>query len=138
MSNAITQTISIKPSKGLINVATHVYIGSKDEEGKISCFIPGFNIYYSVSKKEEISMRGRMLTQFFLDNFFIHNKGNAASLLNAELTKRGFKSTNYGKNALQKFGKNKVVKAIFSNKSEIPSEFKEVKMHKFDLQAMAV
>jgi hypothetical protein len=88
---ASSSSIDIKDGQ----ITAHFSIFTKElTEGEthFSCYIPNFDIFYSVSSEENIEKRGKsMLKSFF--HFWLKREGKRAFFL--ELHKKGFRTTNH-------------------------------------------
>lgn len=93
--------------------------------GKLSCYIPGFDIYYSANNIEQAEKKSQALMKMFIDHFVLHaGKKSTLKHLVIHLHKLGFKapsdtSTIY--NIIH--GKLKEETRFKSKDEKIPSEF---------------
>lgn len=110
-----TRTTEINIKDGKITGAFSILY--KEEEKCISCYIPGFDISYSVmiDDKSKIKSRGKnMVVSFF--NFWVKNQGMKSFFL--ELHKLGFRSEKHDF-VLRQLLNNKLKDAKFGNKTEV-------------------
>lgn len=85
--------VSINTDGGNVDITWGMTtLRKKEKDGKLSCYIPAFDFYFSASDNEMVEKKGRIMGHLFFDHFFIHNKRNALKLLALELHKRGFKA----------------------------------------------
>jgi|SRR5690606_4704778 len=110
---SVKDFITIRPSRGKIKVSWAFSIFKKiEEDGRVTCFIPSFDIYYSVDTNDAgiIAEKGRTITRMFVDHFFEHTKSMKNFAL--EIHKRGFKARNDAY-TIKEFIKNNVSSAKF-------------------------
>ncbi len=81
--------VSIKKDGDKIHVGWMFTTLSKEINGKLSCFIPAFNIYFSAKDMDMVEKKSMVLTQMYMDNFVLHQKGGIGSLVR-QLHKLGF------------------------------------------------
>lgn len=82
--------IEIKINKGKIDAIFNVV--SKKDGSMISCYIPGFDIFFSVSESEKIESRAKNMVYSFL-SYWVKTAGHKSFFL--ELHKLGFRTGNH-------------------------------------------
>jgi hypothetical protein len=91
----ITPFVQIKPRKDGIYVSwAYNALYNMKKDGKYSCYIPAFDIYYTAISLEEVKKKSDKLLRLYFDHFFIHNSGNKLKDVALQLHKLGFKSQN--------------------------------------------
>ncbi len=118
MTKKNQQYVSISSSKdGTIDVSWAFNVFKKVEnDNKISCYIPGFDMYFSASDDEMVEKKSYAITKLFLDHFFIHNKKHSLQKLALELRKLGFKDDKDA-TVMSSYVKNKLIPAKFKVRS---------------------
>jgi hypothetical protein len=87
--------IIVKPTDdGAVMVQSYFTCFSKEPvDGRVSCYIPSFDIYFSVkgdTSMEARKKKSRIIGKMFIDHFFMHTKDMKAFAL--EMHKRGFRT----------------------------------------------
>lgn len=83
--------VAIKNGPKTIQVTWGYTTFTKEEnDGRISCYIPAFEIYYSVSTEDQVVPKSEIMTRMFFDHFFKHTKSLKSFAL--EMHKRGFRA----------------------------------------------
>jgi hypothetical protein len=129
--SSFSQGVIIKPTQGnQIEVTWTFRCFIKNEAGKKSCFIPGFDIYFSADDNDIIKRKAAALTKFFFDYFFIDNSKDAIKKLALELHKRGFKAE-HDAAVMHSYVNLKIVPAKFSNTLVIPIGYNATEANTF-------
>lgn len=117
--------IQVKPKEYQVTWG-YLILTKIETDGKLSCYVPGYDIYYSAADISMAEKKGNSMTKLFLDHFFIHNRKNALKLLALELHKRGFKAE---KDALtmKSLVRNIATNAKFKSNATKPFEFENAK-----------
>lgn len=109
------------------------------ENGKVSCYIPGFDISLSAPDKQEAFRRANVVVRSFMNHFIEHSpKEKKIKLLVLELNKLGFKAPTNDvaiKNILNgRISGNPKFKNSINN---VPSGFNDVEIHSESLSEVA-
>lgn len=127
--------VSILPVDDKIQVEwSYQILMNPAKDGKFSCYIPSFGIYYTSISEEEIGKKSEALTKMYFDNFF--DGGPKWRLLAIQLKKLGFRAP---KNdyVLKEMLNNRFIRARFkSEDGNIPSNFSDATRteHKSELE----
>jgi len=113
MNTKAPDFISMQPIGDSIRVHWQFTVFRKKEKnGRTSCYIPSFDIYFSSKEndKESIGRKGTVITRMFIDHFMIQKDIKGFTL---EIHKRGFRTTNDA-HIVSEFIKNNIKKAKFN------------------------
>ncbi len=90
-----TPFVIIKPKRDkTVEVSSGYTIYYKDEvEGRISCFIPSFDIYFSATSIDEVKTKGTRIVKIYIDYYFLHSKNRLKDFV-LQIHKLGFKAIN--------------------------------------------
>lgn len=114
--------VTIRPKTGAIEVSWgYSTFMRTEDDGRISCYIPGFEIFFGVKSKDDISRKGKIMTKMFFDHFFKHTKSIKTFAL--EMHKRGFKAANDAF-TVKEFMNNRPINAKFKSVIDLaPDDF---------------
>lgn len=90
------------------SVATRKIKGSD----RISCYIPGFNIRYSVMDESQTGEKGKVMMKIFFDHFFIHSKNNIKDFI-LDMHKRGFRASSNDAYIMKELLKNNYITCLY-------------------------
>src|SRR5579871_6530179 len=119
--------VSIKPLGKQIDVTWgYTTLTRSEEDGRVSCYIPSFDIYFSAKDEESSVKKGMILSRMFFDHYLIHdNSKHGLKRLVLQLHKLGFKATNDAY-TIHKLSNNIIIPAKFKvSDKAIPYEFME-------------
>ena len=94
MSDNSPTVIKIIPTKEKIRVDWEVQVLlNKKENGTLSCYLPGFEIYFSAKSEDMMRKKASMLTKFFFDHYLLDSKNQVIGFkrLMLDLNKKGFR-----------------------------------------------
>jgi hypothetical protein len=120
--------VSLKPVKDKTGRGIQLNYGisvkfKEPVEGRISCYIPSLDIYFSLSEGSSINDKAGTLSKLYFDHFFLHTKGGVKKLI-LELHKLGFRSNDDYAFLIHKLSKQKFISAKFkAGDKELPKEF---------------
>lgn len=125
----IQSFIEIKPnpSKKIEVTWGYTILYRNESDGMFSCFIPGFEIYFSALNKDAIEHKSKVMMQLLFDHFFIHNAdSNPIKSLSLHLRKLGFRINGNDTLKMRELINNVVKsKSKFSSIMEVPFEFND-------------
>lgn len=109
-----TSFVTIRNKKKTIEVTWgYPTLMKEKKDGYISCYIPGFQIYFSVTDKDQIAEKSQTITKLFFDHFFIHRRNKLKDFA-LEMHKRGFKAMNDAF-TLKELSNNRAIDAKFKS-----------------------
>lgn len=116
-----TTWVSIKAEKNIYEVKwEYDVLQKKTEDGKILCYVQGFDLYFGAANAEIAEKKSLAVTHLFFDHFFIHNKKHALKYLAKDLKKKGFHIDAY---RMGQYMKDKATSGKFESNSVPPMEF---------------
>src|SRR5204863_10037328 len=123
--------VAIKPDSGGISLVYNhtTLIKVVKGESKVTCYIPGFDIFFGANNHDEesISKKSREIMQMFFDHLFLHSGNNGLKSCALQLHKLGFRATNDAF-VIKSLIQNQRVSAKFNlSSATIPENFKESK-----------
>ena len=119
-------SVSITPISGkkTIKVSSRIQILYNPTETGRSCYIPGFEIYFSASDEVVMLKKSQTLTRFYFDHYLKHSTKSGMKSFVLDLHKRGFKANN-DISTVHSLINNKMIKAKFNSPLfKIPENFK--------------
>jgi hypothetical protein len=120
-----TPYIHFQPSKDGNQLAITwrvIILRTKNEAGNLSCYAPGYDIYFGAKSAEDSRKKALILSKFFIDNYLIHTKNGLKKLI-LQLHTMGFKAPN-NTDAIYKLINSKFVHAKFSSQlNKVPANF---------------
>jgi hypothetical protein len=115
-------TVTIIFEKGMIDVRWSFYtVTHKEDDGGYSCYIPGFDIYFSAKDIDAMNKKSRVLTKLYF-NHFLRDPKNGLKHFALELHKSGFKTVGGDFEMKQLLG-NKHVNSKFKSMVNLPERF---------------
>lgn len=115
--------VVIKPDGRQVHIVWGFTTYRRKEEGKLSCYIPAFDIYFSAKDEEVMQQKSRALTNMYISHFANDGKTGLKKLV-MQLHKLGFKAPNDAL-TMKRIMNNELVNAKFSHKLPSPSNFSE-------------
>lgn len=94
MQDTTNTYIKISPEAKAIHIEWQAEIFTNQrQDGKLSCYIPGFEVYYTASNNDMLHLKAQKLTQFFFDHYLLDRKNKIIGLkrLMLDLNKKGFR-----------------------------------------------
>lgn len=67
---------------------------NESPSGGFSCFVPGFNVYFSANSIDMVDKKTKVLVGFYFDHFMKHAQKQGFKKLILDLHKKGFKANN--------------------------------------------
>lgn len=104
--------VKISPEKSRIDINYRVQVLSKVKDSGLSCYLPGFNIYFFAIDKEAMEKKARIMSGFYFDHFMKFTTKQGLKKLVLDLNKKGFRAEN-NMTTVHKLINNKIVKANF-------------------------
>ena len=121
--NKIESCVEIKHKKsGKVNIEWNWVTFHKEFKGKVRCFIPAYDIYFTVNDVEEISQKSKNLLKIFFSYILSdYPKNNKLQYLGIQLRKRGFQTDSF---SMSRILKNLPQNAKFKpSEYEVPNDF---------------
>lgn len=115
--------VTITPEQGKVKVTWGIttYRKRELEGGKISCYIPAFDIFFSAVDEEARIKKSRVLSRMLIDHIVLHGKEKKDGIkaLALYLRKIGFKAAE-GDFALKEILNNRITTTKFRSGSKTP------------------
>ncbi len=125
--------ITLKSFKGKnkINISVGILTLLAEEDGGLSCYLPGFDIYFSATDKRAAEKKAYALTRMYCDHFALHRKGGVKALY-LELHRLGFTTGNENTDnaILGRIMLNNPTNATFESYASAPFDFEDAEVIK--------
>jgi hypothetical protein len=112
-------TIKVTPvENGKFTISGVVNVLAKAHDGKVSCYIPGFDIFFTASNDDIKKAKTIAFVKFYFDHFFKYEMKNALKKMAFDLNQKGFVAENH-QSTMHDLVNNKIIPAKFRPRTTV-------------------